>query len=275
MATSTTSTHLPSSLASASNRSNPRNPFVPQTTHANGHTPSAAPPSPSLQFDPSNLPHGSRSLSGISLRAGLLGLALGISLSLSLLLAAISNPLWRAPFFIASLALFHFLEFFTTARYNPSVATISAFLLSQNGIAYNIAHSLAFQECVFSHTYLRDWQFVSEPVRTWLTVLGFTMLVVGQVVRTTAMVQAGSNFNHTVQWQKKTGHELVTSGIYGWLRHPSYFGFFWWGLGTQAVLGNTVCFVGYAVVLWRFFSHRIESESNSPLCCGSDVPGRG
>lgn len=74
------------------------------------------------------------------------------------------------------------------------------------------------------------------------------------------MSQAGSNFNHTVQQQRKSGHELVTQGLYGVLRHPSYFGFWWWGLGTQMVLGNAICFVGYAVVLWRFFSGRIEKE---------------
>ncbi len=90
--------------------------------------------------------------------------------------------------------------------------------------------------------------------------LGIAMLIVGQATRTMAMVQAGSNFNHLVQMKRKQGHELVTDGIYAWLRHPSYFGFWWWGLGTQVVLGNWVCLVGYVVVLWRFFSGRIESE---------------
>ena len=74
------------------------------------------------------------------------------------------------------------------------------------------------------------------------------------------MAHAGNNFNHLVQSKKKVGHELVTDGIYARLRHPAYFGFFWWGLGTQVVLGNVVCLTGYAVVLWRFFSRRIKSE---------------
>lgn len=77
------------------------------------------------------------------------------------------------------------------------------------------------------------------------------------------MLHAGSNFNHLVQKEKRAGHVLVTGGVYRYLRHPSYFGFFWWGLGTQVVLGNAVCLVGYAVVLWRFFRRRIESESLS------------
>ena len=90
--------------------------------------------------------------------------------------------------------------------------------------------------------------------------LGFLMMAVGQGVRTTAMAQAGANFNHVMQMKKKEGHVLVTDGVYKWLRHPSYFGFFWWGLGSQVVLGNTICLVGYAVVLWRFFRLRIRSK---------------
>ena len=259
---------LPPSLISAPNHRTQRSSWEPQTSHANangytslnGHTPAAAPSTPILHAHPSNLPHGPRSLSGISLRAGLLGLTFGTSISLTVLLAYLRQPIWRAPFFVATLALFHFLEFFITARFNPSVATISAFLLSQNGSAYNIAHSLALLECVVTHTYLQDWHLVSQEARGILLGAGFVMLLLGQAVRSAAMVQAGSNFNHTVQREKASGHELVTGGIYGWLRHPSYFGFFWWGLGTQVVSGNTLCFVGYAVVLWRFFRDRIQSE---------------
>lgn len=32
------------------------------------------------------------------------------------------------------------------------------------------------------------------------------------------------------------------------------------GLGTQIIMGNEGCLIGYAVVLWRFFKYRIESE---------------
>jgi len=89
---------------------------------------------------------------------------------------------------------------------------------------------------------------------------GIGMVVVAQVIRSVAMAQAGTNFNHIVQHQKSNDHQLVTSGLYRYLRHPSYFGFFWWGLGTQLILGNTVCFIGYAIVLWRFFASRILRE---------------
>ena len=221
-------------------------------------------------LDPSNYPSGTKSLSGISLRAFLLGTSLGLTSSLTLLLATLPTPFWRVPFFIAALSLFHFLEFFVTARYNTPYATVKAFLLSSNGWAYNAAHGSALLECVISHYFWPGQSSLgrilsfTEPVFGLKVSLvlgaGLVLIAVGQCVRTLAMATAAGNFNHHVQVERKAGHVLVTNGLYRFLRHPSYFGFFWWGLGTQLVLGNVLCFVGYAVVLWRFFATRIKRE---------------
>ncbi|GKZ26340.1 hypothetical protein AbraIFM66951_004006 [Aspergillus brasiliensis] len=216
--------------------------------------------------DASILPTGSKSLSGISIRAYLLGTVLGLTTTLTIFLLTyppLYTPLWRIPFFISSLSLFHFLEYYTTAAYNTHFATVSAYLLTSNGWTYHIAHGSAILECLLTHTY-----FTSRPVPLYLpssltsyqVCLGLVLMVLGQTIRSVAMAQAGSNFNHTVQVTRREGHVLVTGGVYSVLRHPSYFGFFWWGLGTQLVLGNGVCFVAYAVVLWRFFSGRIWRE---------------
>ncbi|MCJ1246001.1 hypothetical protein MMC30_003205 [Trapelia coarctata] len=246
------------------NRATQRTPWSPTTSHANGHANTAVPlpghpPPTQPEVDASLLPSGPKSLAGISLRAAFLGTTFGFTSLTTILLAASPLPLWRAPFFLATLSLFHFLEFYVTARYNTPVANISAFLLSQNGWAYNVAHTCAFIECILTHTFF-SYHILPNSLHYAVLGLGFTILVMGQVTRSTAMAQAGTNFNHTVQMQKKYGHELVTDGMYAWLRHPSYFGFFWWGLGTQVVLGNVICFAGYAVVLWGFFKSRITRE---------------
>jgi protein-S-isoprenylcysteine O-methyltransferase len=222
-----------------------------------------------MYIPPPYLPGGKRALSGISLRAFVLGIAGGVSTVLALELVYWANGLWRAPCFIAVLALFHYLEFDLTARYNPADASISSFLLSSNGIGYAAAHTSAMLELLVRFwlysSYAPAW--LSLPFRiprilpsipTSITVgLGLTLIVVGQLVRSAAMRTAKTNFNHVIQWTKRADHVLVTDGVYAFSRHPSYFGFFWWGLGTQLVLGNRVCFVIYAVVLWKFFHHRI------------------
>ncbi|XWW92720.1 hypothetical protein V2A60_000646 [Cordyceps javanica] len=205
-----------------------------------------------------------RSLSGIALRAFCLGFAASSALLLTVLLRlhlAPSSPAWRVPFFLLALSTFHFLEFWVTARRNTRVATTDSFLLTANWPAYAIAHAAAFAECVVVSVFFpaRRWGGGVGAGRLCLA-LGLVLVVLGQAVRSAAMLRAGASFNHQIQWAKADSHVLVTTGVYAWLRHPSYFGFFYWGLGTQLVLGNVVCFFAYAGVLWYFFSRRIRVE---------------
>ncbi|KAL5003427.1 Isoprenylcysteine carboxyl methyltransferase family-domain-containing protein [Aspergillus recurvatus] len=249
------------------------NPPTPSSSQSQ-FRPESQPPTPAVTktttTDALLYPSGSKSLSGISLRAFLLGTTLGLSTALTISLLNLTTSdtkphhLWRLPFFLSSLSLFHFLEYYVTAAHNTRYADISAFLLSSNGWAYNVAHSSAAIECLLGYIfYPHDSYFKFTASVSGVkvqVVLGLLLMVLGQTVRTLAMAQAGSNFNHTVQVERKEGHTLVQHGVYSVLRHPSYFGFFWWGLGTQLVLGNVVCFVGYAVVLWKFFNSRIQRE---------------
>ncbi|KAG6186390.1 hypothetical protein E4U36_000692 [Claviceps purpurea] len=206
-------------------------------------------------------PNQSMSLSGIATRAFLLGTAFSAaSLTTLLTLLLTSSPLWRISFFISALSLFHFLEFWTTAARNTPQATLSAFLLTANWPAYPIAHALGCLECLITHTLFVNRHWAPSSIASITCLLGLAMVAVGQAVRSLAMLHAGTSFNHTVQTRKADSHILVTTGVYGLLRHPSYFGFFYWGLGTQLVLGNTFCLVGFAFVLWRFFRSRVWVE---------------
>ncbi|KUI62162.1 Protein-S-isoprenylcysteine O-methyltransferase [Cytospora mali] len=206
-------------------------------------------------------PGQAKSLAGIALRAFCLGIALAVgAIGTITILLVTSSPLWRLPFFLAALATFHFLEFWTTAAYNTREADVSSFLLTANWPAYAIAHTAAAVECLLTNALFPGRSWAPFHTGTLLMLLGVFLVVVGQVVRSAAMVQAGPSFNHIVQQTQKREHILVTTGIYGTLRHPSYFGFFWWGLGTQLAMGNVVCFIAYAAVLWRFFSTRIMHE---------------
>lgn len=211
---------------------------------------------------PEFFPHGKRSLCGIAVRAFCLGCAMALGVVGTALLAYNGNHLWRPFMFLSALSMFHFLEFYTTAAYNTPVAYISSFLLT-NGDQYRQAHTMAFIETLVTSSFFPDYQSTIHP--PWVIALGISMVVVGQAVRSTAMMQAGTNFNHQVQSRKSDGHELVTHGLYRYFRHPSYFGFFWWGIGTQVMLGNTVCFLGYTGVLWYFFMTRISRKPYTPM----------
>jgi protein-S-isoprenylcysteine O-methyltransferase len=204
-------------------------------------------------------PHARKSLSGIALRAFLLGLTLAFSSTATIYLLSISNTIWRAPFSIACLCLFHFLEFYTTSLTNVPAAEVSSFLLSSNGSAYLLAHLFSMLECLISH-YLFPSPLLPATIHNISLYLGLFLLVLGQTIRSYAMYTAGTNFSHFVKQRKAQSHQLVTTGIYSYFRHPSYFGYFWWGIGTQLVYGNTVCLVGFGLVLWWFFFKRIQGE---------------
>ena len=230
-------------------------PVKPSNNANHNGKPSSPIPQAFQHFPPNTNP---TFLFDIAIRAFQLGITFAFSMSLTAILISSSttpHPLWRAPFFLAALTLFHALEYLLTAAHNPTYADISAFLLSHNGLAYNVANGAAMAECILTSLLFPAWQArLSNPSTI---PLGLAAMITGQIVRSAAMATAGTNFNHIVQTKQNRGHVLVTRGVYAWLRHPSYFGFFWWGLGTQVVLGNVVCLLGYAVVLWRFFSSRI------------------
>ncbi|KAH6915343.1 prenyl cysteine carboxyl methyltransferase Ste14 [Coprinopsis sp. MPI-PUGE-AT-0042] len=157
-------------------------------------------------------------------------------------------------FFIASWALFHWLEFAVTAGWNREKCSVDSYLLD-NGRQYHYAHSFAVLEYVITSLLrpsLKTWPYVTE--------IGIVMVLVGQFLRSFAMIHAAANFSHIVAFQKRENHKLVTDGIYAWFRHPSYAGFWYWAVGTQLVLQNPVSIVGFAFVLWKFFYDRTRRE---------------
>jgi len=50
---------------------------------------------------------------------------------------------------------------------------------------------------------------------------------------------------------------------YSILRHPSYFGFYYWAVGTQLVLCNPVSTIIYGLAAWTFFRYRIAYEEET------------
>ena len=70
------------------------------------------------------------------------------------------------------------------------------------------------------------------------------------------------NFNHIVQEKQEEGHQLITEGIYRYLRHPSYTGWFYWSVGSQILLCNPLCVVAYAYTSYSFFAIRIQEEES-------------
>lgn len=210
-----------------------------------------------LHMDDSLFPGGSRDLSWIGLQAFFLGLVAAAGISGTMTAISLQSTWWRLPAFATCLAIFHFLEYYTTARYNTNALRAESFLLFNNGRAYNSAHGLATVELIVSRIFPAYGRALVNPATI---AIGVVLVLVGQAVRSFAMAQAGPSFNHVVAREHKETHKLVTHGFYSIFRHPSYFGFFYWAIGTQFLIGNKICLLGYILVLWKFFHSRIQGK---------------
>uniref|UniRef100_UPI0035900A01 protein-S-isoprenylcysteine O-methyltransferase n=1 Tax=Myxine glutinosa TaxID=7769 RepID=UPI0035900A01 len=186
----------------------------------------------------------------VAIRACFLGFVCGCGLILS---SSISS--WRYfGWYLCSLSFFHYSEYLVTAITNPRNLTLDSFLLNHSS-EYKLAAISSWLE--FS---LESLFFPVLKENQWISILGLFLAVSGEVLRKAAMLTAGSNFTHVVASERASGHVLVTRGVYSVFRHPSYVGWFYWSVGTQAILCNPLCLVGYAIVSWQFFRDRIEDE---------------
>ncbi|KAI6676739.1 hypothetical protein NL676_037535 [Syzygium grande] len=86
------------------------------------------------------------------------------------------------------------------------------------------------------------------------------MIVVGEIIRKMAIITAGRAFTHLIKIYHEDHHKLITHGIYRFIRHPGYCGFFIWSVGTQIMLCNPVSTFAFAAVVWHFFATRIPYE---------------
>jgi len=206
-------------------------------------------------------PHGN--IPNTPLVASTISFLLGSIFSLGLLafiygaLGISSRSYYQLGFFISAWAGFHWGEFAVTAGWNLDKCSVDSFLLD-NGAMYHVANGIAVVEFLIP-LYFKP-ELKSQP---YISTIGMMMVLAGQILRSTAMVHASSNFSHAVAFRKLETHRLVTDGVYAWFRHPSYAGFFYWALGTQLVLQNPVSFVVFTILLWRFFYYRTKAEERA------------
>ena len=93
----------------------------------------------------------------------------------------------------------------------PFIHVLEAYLL-ENGNLYHFAHSAAVLEYLISRYFmssLKSYPYISQ--------VGMAMIVLGQMLRSAAMIHASTNFSHLVALYKQHDHKLVTDGVYGYI----------------------------------------------------------
>lgn len=157
-------------------------------------------------------------------------------------------------FYLLALSFFHLSEYLITLLSNYKSLNLKSFLINHS-LEYNIAALASWIEF-----FIEVYFFPEMKNFPLMWTIGTFLIIIGEIVRKLAMHTAGTNFNHLVQSKKSTDHVLVKHGIYSIFRHPSYFGWFYWSIGTQILLANPVCIIAYTYTSWMFFKSRILSE---------------
>ena len=134
--------------------------------------------------------------------------------------------------YVMIVSSFHLLEFFTTAIYNPTVATSDAFLINHSP-AYTAAALVSPwrynpSQSARRHTLTCSFEIIQKLSMTefilkivfWpslhsdkLVYLGIIVVLLAQTIRSLAMKTCGESFNHLIQTSKKDNHVLVKHGM--------------------------------------------------------------
>ncbi|MHB8140264.1 MAG: methyltransferase family protein [Vulcanimicrobiaceae bacterium] len=94
-----------------------------------------------------------------------------------------------------------------------------------------------------------------------LQVVGLVIMAVGIAVRVTAIRQLGRF--HTPNVAILAGHQLMDTGLYRYIRHPSYLGALIGLLGFSLALGNWFSLIVIMGILPLFYLIRIHEEETA------------
>ncbi|XP_042031050.1 protein-S-isoprenylcysteine O-methyltransferase B-like isoform X1 [Salvia splendens] len=151
--------------------------------------------------------------------------------------------------------LFHGSEYLLALFFHgKNSVTLESLLISKNYVLAMVGSLVEYLIEIYFFPGMKEHWLISNT--------GLALVVVGELMRKLAIITAGRSFTHSIRRSREQDHVLITHGVYKYIRHPSYCGFLIWSVGTQIMLCNPVCTLGFAAVVWRFFHQRIQYEEH-------------
>jgi len=116
-----------------------------------------------------------------------------------------------------------------------------------------IASAVSVGSSLIEWAYFRD-----QSSNLFLTILGILMIIIGLIIRITAINTLGKFFTATARTTNE--HLLITSGPFSIMRHPSYAGAILVITGVPVLLNNLITFFSTILLLFFAYDFRIKSE---------------
>lgn len=154
-----------------------------------------------------------------------------------------------------AIIFFHISEYILAiAIHGKMNVTLKSLLVSKHYLLAMICSMLEYIVEIYIFPGLKEHWCISN--------VGLVLVVIGEIIRKLAIVTAGRAFTHLIKRYHEDHHQLVTHGVYRYIRHPGYCGFFIWSVGTQIMLCNPLSTLAFALVVFRFFQQRIPYEEH-------------
>jgi len=166
-----------------------------------------------------------------------------------------NNIYYQIEIYLISLCIYHISEYINSLIYHFNKLDWSCYLIDQSK-EWFIAFILSIIEY-----FLEIFFFINFKTKNYIIfIIGIVFIIIGHFFRISALFTCKTNFEYLVQYTRQKGHKLVKNGVYKIFRHPSYVGFYIWAVGTQIMMCNIICTVGFIIALYAFFKERIEEE---------------
>ena len=175
------------------------------------------------------------------------------SLSLSMLLFT-NTIFYQFYLYLLTEIIYHYSEYISVIIYHFYNLDYKSFLLDHS-TEWVFALIFSYLETILGTIFFKK---IKQNIYTFI--LGIILTIIGQIFRIGALYTGKKNFTHLLSYEKKKEHFLMTTGFYGITRHPSYFGFLVWTIGTQLMCLNIICLIGFPIGLYIFFEDRIIEE---------------
>jgi protein-S-isoprenylcysteine O-methyltransferase Ste14 len=108
-----------------------------------------------------------------------------------------------------------------------------------------------------------DWAYFSNPYESnlTLTIVGFVILWFGVALRNYSIKILGKHFTPTIQLQQD--HDLITTGPYSVIRHPSYLGALMAIVGIAIFFNSLIGTLAACIAMMIAYIVRITAEEKA------------
>lgn len=127
---------------------------------------------------------------------------------------------------------------------------------------YHLLRRVAFPiiEIIF-FLQLLGWQLFPFSEQLFvLQLIGFVLVIIAKSMAISARKALGTNWVPAAEYQVKEKQELVTTGIYKYIRHPIYFSAFLSITGVELIVQSYLVFIGFVFLFEGYRQARREER---------------